>query len=178
MKHSTLPLKKIAQLLFGLAACAAATFTAYAAVTFDATNGEGFVGKGDVQTAFGWNNAQLQSVDLTRVAFSYIEEEVVIQECMTTGRTSTSTGFRRKSTAVNNEVNVGARTNKKDAITGFNLLGFGVVDSDTVQWVGPNGETSGNACPDGSSPNGPEVVVSSTSGLFVEYPGEIRAQIF
>jgi len=26
-----------------------------AAVTFDASNGTGFVGKGDVQLAFGWN---------------------------------------------------------------------------------------------------------------------------
>jgi hypothetical protein len=32
----------------------------FAAVTFDPETGTGFVGKGDVQTAFGWNNKQLQ----------------------------------------------------------------------------------------------------------------------
>lgn len=36
------------------------TTAAYAAVTFDEETGTGFVGKGDVQEAFGWNNAQLQ----------------------------------------------------------------------------------------------------------------------
>jgi hypothetical protein len=30
-------------------------------VTFNETNGTGFVGKGDVQVAFGWNNKQLQT---------------------------------------------------------------------------------------------------------------------
>ena len=34
---------------------------AYAAVTFDPTTGQGFVGKGDVQYTFDWNNAQLQA---------------------------------------------------------------------------------------------------------------------
>ena len=33
---------------------------AHAAVTFDLATGTGFVGKGDVQTALGYNNAQLQ----------------------------------------------------------------------------------------------------------------------
>lgn len=33
---------------------------ATATVTFDPTTGKGFVGKGDLQTAFGWNNNQLQ----------------------------------------------------------------------------------------------------------------------
>lgn len=32
-----------------------------AAVTFDGSTGTGFVGKGDVQTAFGWNDAKLQA---------------------------------------------------------------------------------------------------------------------
>lgn len=35
--------------------------SALAAVTFDASTGTGFVGKGDVQLAFGWNNKQLQA---------------------------------------------------------------------------------------------------------------------
>lgn len=33
---------------------------ANAAVQFDPVSGTGFVGKGDVQTFFGWNNQQLQ----------------------------------------------------------------------------------------------------------------------
>jgi hypothetical protein len=33
---------------------------ALAAVTFNPMTGEGFVGKGDVQLIYGWNNQQLQ----------------------------------------------------------------------------------------------------------------------
>ncbi len=33
---------------------------AFAAVTFDPATGTGFVGKGDVQLIYGWNNKQLQ----------------------------------------------------------------------------------------------------------------------
>jgi hypothetical protein len=50
-----------------LAGVAAATLSAMAfagpasaSVTIDPATGTGFVGKGDVQTAFGWNNAKLQ----------------------------------------------------------------------------------------------------------------------
>ncbi|HSK25425.1 MAG TPA: hypothetical protein VK894_00765, partial [Jiangellales bacterium] len=47
----------------GLLASAALVLSggvAQAAVTFDAATGEGFVGKGDVQLALGYNNKQLQ----------------------------------------------------------------------------------------------------------------------
>lgn len=50
---------KSAKTLVALAAATLAT-VAIAAVTFDPVTGTGFVGKGDVQTAFGWNNQQLQ----------------------------------------------------------------------------------------------------------------------
>ncbi len=42
----------------------------FASVTFDPTTGAGFVGKGDVQTAFGWNNQALQA-NAADVTFSY-----------------------------------------------------------------------------------------------------------
>ena len=41
------------------------------AVTFDASTGMGFVGKGDIQTVFGWNNAQLQA-NAGSLEFSYM----------------------------------------------------------------------------------------------------------
>lgn len=47
--------------------------TANAAVTFNETNGTGFVGKGDVQMAFGWNNKQLQT-NASTVAFSFTQD--------------------------------------------------------------------------------------------------------
>ena len=44
------------RVLAAIAALAVST-AALATVTFDPATGIGFVGKGDVQLAFGWNNA-------------------------------------------------------------------------------------------------------------------------
>jgi hypothetical protein len=60
---------KLNKILAGVAFAAAAA-TAFAAVTFDPVTGTGFVGKGDVQLAFGWNNKQLQN-NATGVTFAY-----------------------------------------------------------------------------------------------------------
>lgn len=43
-----------------------------AAVTFDPATGTGFIGKGDVQTALGWNNKALQTAEANGgIAFTY-----------------------------------------------------------------------------------------------------------
>jgi hypothetical protein len=52
-------------------AIALGTTPAFAAVTFNSTTGKGFVGKGDVQTALGYNNATLQkAVDSKSLVFT------------------------------------------------------------------------------------------------------------
>jgi hypothetical protein len=48
-------------LLAAAAASVLVSSAALAIVTFDPATGTGFVGKGDVQVAFGWNNATMQS---------------------------------------------------------------------------------------------------------------------
>jgi hypothetical protein len=53
---------------------------AAASVTFDPATGSGFVGKGDVQSAFGWNNPQLQA-NASSVTFSYIVTGTLTQTC-------------------------------------------------------------------------------------------------
>jgi hypothetical protein len=53
---------------------------AAASVTFDPLTGTGFVGKGDVQSAFGWNNQQLQA-NAAGVSFTYIVEGTLSQTC-------------------------------------------------------------------------------------------------
>lgn len=52
----------------------------FAAVTFDPATGTGFVGKGDVQLAYGWNNKQLQD-NATAVTFSYNSTETYAAVC-------------------------------------------------------------------------------------------------
>jgi hypothetical protein len=44
-----------------VAAVAVMATSAYAIVTFDPATGTGFVGKGDVQLVYGWNNKDLQN---------------------------------------------------------------------------------------------------------------------
>lgn len=50
---------KQSKLIGAVTAAVCMVGSALATVTFDPGTGTGFVGKGDVQNAFGWNNAQL-----------------------------------------------------------------------------------------------------------------------
>jgi hypothetical protein len=47
------------------------TATAFAEVNFNESTYSGFVSKGDVQSAFGWNNAQLQ-INADKITFTWI----------------------------------------------------------------------------------------------------------
>src|SRR5688500_14313060 len=84
---------KLGQFSVGLAACAAATMAAYAAVVLDLSTGLGFVGKGDVQLAFGWNNKQLQdAVKADAISFTYAVSESHSVTCeWTTGPSANPT---------------------------------------------------------------------------------------
>ncbi len=53
--------KLYAAIALALAAMLVASTAAMAAVSFDPVTGTGFVGKGDVQLIYGWNNQQLQT---------------------------------------------------------------------------------------------------------------------
>ena len=67
---------------------------AMAAVTFNETKGTGFVGKGDVQVAFAWNNKQLQT-NAAGVSFSFTQDatQAVTQEASQTASQTTSQSF-------------------------------------------------------------------------------------
>lgn len=133
---------------------------AHAAVTFDATTGTGFVGKGDVQTALGLNNAQLQA-QAESLTFTYSDTATYNVPCQkeTAGRKETHTlenTFKRKQT-VNGTIDYDAR--KQNQVNGFNLKGFGSITID--------GKV---ACPGGWDADGePEIV--STSGGVLEVNG-------
>ncbi|MER6976108.1 hypothetical protein [Streptomyces carpinensis] len=61
----------IGSVAVSVAAIALGTTPASASVNFDPTTGTGFIGKGDVQTALGYNNAALQkAVDSKSLAFT------------------------------------------------------------------------------------------------------------
>jgi opacity protein-like surface antigen len=146
---------------------------ASAAVSFDAATGTGFVGKGDVQLAFGWNNKQLQT-NAAQVTFHYESQSEynVTCEWTTEGRkeTTTHTRSKKKKNSVFASITYASRTNKQQDITGFNLNGHGAV-SETGDSV-PN---VGDACP-GFGGTGAEVtavdLISEEPGsLYVNYGG-------
>jgi hypothetical protein len=103
--------------------------SAFADVTFDPSNGTGFVGKGNVQLAFNWNNATLQS-NAQAVTFTYIVTDTYNATAQwTTGDGTpgyaTHSVTHTVSTGVNDTVVGTTRNNKLSDVTGFNLLGFG-----------------------------------------------------
>ena len=152
----------------GLAACTTAAVIAYAAIEFNAADGTGFVGKGDVQIQCGYNNAQLQR-NAAAVSFQYQEIEQVEQDCQDgQGQNKTVVGVRTRTTKVTSQVARDLRLNKNNDVTGFNLIGFGEVVDESVDW---NGGGTGNGCPAGSNPVGPQrVLPGATSGFQIVCP--------
>jgi hypothetical protein len=160
------------------AALAAATIStaAFASVTFDSTTGTGFVGKGDVQIPFGWNNAQLQR-NAAGVTFTYNTTDTYEAVCtFTTGEGTRGERIHNlnhnTSSAVLSSVAFEARKNSNGAqgpITGFFLTGLGAVTSsgDAVPVVG--GPCMGNEGHGGLWSS--VTATGSSGGLYVNYGG-------
>jgi hypothetical protein len=151
------------------AAITLAGAAALAAVAFDPASGTGFVGKGDIQLAFGWNNDQLQR-NAALVGFNYRQRASYSATCEfitgegTRGQQTHDVAVT-KMTMVNDQVLFDTRTHKQ--IDGFNLTGLG---SSTIVGAVPE---VGGTCPDG--PNGGTWVsvtqTGSFGGLFTSYSG-------
>ena len=155
------------------AAVAAATIStaAMALVTVD-SNGYGFVGKGDVQLAFGWNNAAAQR---NANAVSFHMQSSADYEAVCTFTTGEGTRGERvhnvrhnRSTAVLS--NIASDPRKTGQWTGYNLNGFGAVTTsgDPVPVVGE--ACMGNSGHDGVWSSVTELG-STGGGLFVSYNG-------
>lgn len=139
---------------------------AMAAVTFDAATGAGFVGKGDVQLALGWNNKQLQD-RAESLEFTY--ESTVVTEviwiCTNSNNQHTQERERTTTTMISGVVEDVAH--ERNQITGFNLNGFESSNPGTPTTEG----NPLNSCPNGpwtlTTQAGAPEVVSSTGGLYV-----------
>jgi hypothetical protein len=156
------------------AALAAVATAAMAIVTFDSTTGIGFVGKGDVQTPFGWNNAKAQQYS-TQVSFIYNAVNTYDVECEWT----TTTGGPNpkdilhditipRHTSVN--ASIASDPRKTGQWTGWNLTGLGSTTYDgTVPEVG-------GSCPGQGEGQVPGTVTAvtmtgSTGGLYATWNG-------
>ncbi|MCG9698156.1 hypothetical protein [Shewanella sp. Isolate11] len=99
--------------------------SANASVTYD-ENGVGFVGKGDIQSLFDWNNSQLQE-NAGALQFRFISEGTITWKCERyTGDKLTKTTYPSTSTSVDAGATLDSRKNKKGMITGFNLEGMDI----------------------------------------------------
>lgn len=176
------------QLLTAIA-LASMTAAALAAVTFNPADGTGFVGKGDVQDAFAWNNAQLQS-NAAGVTFTYTATDTYAFTCeWWTGPTRNRTQhFRDHQRSIDVTGTVahdtrwsggGGRGNSTPQVTGFALTGFG---SGAVGEAGGVPEL-GAPCP-GFQGNDAVVVavtagpVGSVSALLVNHPTRTSVKIW
>jgi hypothetical protein len=118
-----LSLAAVLSVAVGLAAYGAALFD----IDFDVSDGTGFVGKGDVQAAFGWNNHDLQE-NADDVWFSVNLTNTYTYVCFWL----TGPAHNRREHRVTRTVEVGVsgdivhtvRRNPQDGATGFVLNGY------------------------------------------------------
>jgi hypothetical protein len=139
---------KLNKILLGIAAAAAAT-VAIATVTFDPNTGTGWVGKGDVQSAFGWNNKAMQT-NAAGVTFKFEEITTYVITCeWTTGERNPVQHVQTKSktVGVNGTADFTARRNssgKDGDFTGWFLTGFNSYVTEGGNFTAPN---VGDKCP-------------------------------
>jgi hypothetical protein len=172
-------LAQLGKLAIGCATCAAITLGAYASVVLNLSTGTGYVGKGDVQLAFGWNNKQLQdAVQANAISFTYVVSESYDVTCeWTTGSARNPTTHSQTKTtsadvtAAVTYTNKNSSSGKNGDFTGFNLvLGALTISGDAQVGSVPS---VGDPCP-GFDGNGKTVtavgnVTAGSGGLFVNY---------
>jgi hypothetical protein len=113
-------------ILAGAAAVAVFATAAYAAVTFNPATGDGFVGKGDVQFAFGWNNHALQA-NGEDVTFYYDSVDTYDAVCTFTTAVGTpgeqvhNVNIPRRA-GISSDIEYDAR--KRNQINGYILRGY------------------------------------------------------
>jgi hypothetical protein len=148
------------------AAVAAVASAAIASVTFDAETGTGFVGKGEVQMVYGWNNRALQeNADSVQVRSNSTTVTEVSWICTNSNNENIQQRERTTTTETAGLVETVAR--ERNQITGFILDGY---DGDPTTTSTTEGQQL-NSCPSGpwslTTPAGAPVVVESSSALEV-----------
>jgi hypothetical protein len=154
------------KLVISMAVVCTLVAVAFAAVTFDPDTGIGFVGKGDVQLALGWNNKQLQD-GAGSVEFAYEGTVVTAVSWECTNSSNEKTQQRAFTTTTTTEGVVSSVARERNQITGFNLTGY---DGDATTSSTTDGPAL-NSCPSGpwslTTPAGDPEVISETGELSV-----------
>lgn len=160
--------KRTLSAVFGAIAILATA--AYAAVIFDPATGTGFVGKGDVQLVYGWNNQALQ-INANSVQFQASSEVVTERSWTCTNSNNQNEQVRERSTTTTTQGVVANVARVKNQITGFNLTGYSGATTTGTSTDGP----PLNSCPSGpwslTAPAGDPVEVSSSTAFQVSING-------
>jgi hypothetical protein len=159
-----------------LLAVVSAVGLAMAGSAFSAANiddeGVGFVGKGDVQVIYGWNNQALQA-NAETVEFRVNSEVVTEVSWICTNSNNENTQERERTTTTTTQGVLDSVARLKNQITGFNLNGF--VGSAITGTVTEGNQL--NSCPSGpwslTTPAGDPEVISSAGGLQVSIDGTL-----
>jgi hypothetical protein len=119
-----------------LAGAIAVSAVVTAAVIFDAATGTGFVGKGDVQLVYGWNNGALQQ-NAAAVQFR-ASSSTVTESTWTCDRDAgPQTQERANTTTTTTEGIVSSIARERNQITGFILNGYDGTPQVTEEKEGP-----------------------------------------
>lgn len=152
--------------------------TALAAVDYDPATGYGFVGKGDVQYTFGWNNDTLQK-NASSVDFRYQATQDYEVTCEFDTEQGGKGGVKtivphvthqELSTSVARDATTVTRKNPQGSVTGFNLSpeGAAVVVGGTLPAIGDECKSGvGNSFNDRIT--AVEPVGTATGGLLVKW---------
>jgi hypothetical protein len=140
-------MKESLKTILGLSVLAATTVATFAIVTFDAGTGAGFVGKGDVQLIYGWNNKALQD-NAASVRFR-ASSSTITETTWTCDRDGgPQTQERANTTTTTTEGLVSSIARERNQITGFILSGYNGTPVITTEHDGP----AVSSCPTGWSP--------------------------
>ncbi|WP_411732241.1 hypothetical protein [Paeniglutamicibacter sp.] len=149
--------------LFAMSGIAAAvlfaTTPASADWSVDASTGTGFVGKGDVQDAFGWNDRDLQA-NHGGVSFALTAESTstTTWSCFNSKNQKTQDRWHTVTANTTGGLVHDARTNPQDKVTGFLLTGLAEGSTSVSETDGQNL----NTCP-----GGPWAIVDGSSSTTV-----------
>ena len=130
---------------------------ASASVTLDPATGTGFVGKGDVQTAYGWNDQKLQ-LNASGVSFRYETTTDDTYSVTCEWDTGNKQIVHHKQTKSSNlldsiayDLKSGSRVNPNTKVNGFNLTG---IESTTTIASSGDVPVVGQPCPETGNDEG------------------------
>jgi hypothetical protein len=139
--------KILAGVATGVLAIGVMASSAFASVTYDAATGTGFVGKGDVQTALGYNNAQMQA-NADNLVFTQESEtvyDIVVEWDTNEGKNQKHHRITQKEMTTFSDV-ISYDAKRKNQVVGFDLTGVetSIVEGENVPNVGDQMNESDN----------------------------------